>query len=228
MRYYVLQSPDESEGSFATSVFDGRDAEYIQCDVYGNVEIRRHGPVEITSIPTRKHDFVWTWYSDLLATDRARNALLADGISGCSFVEASLPASVRARGTQDRLWEVCVIGFAGFADPSGGVYIRDRCDECGLYSYTFRSSFSTLLNSAKWDGSDIFTFWPFPRVKICTDRMADLIRRSGLSGVALFPIEEFEVPNGDAAPGMPEDILSEVAVARLRSDPDYLRITQHP
>jgi hypothetical protein len=74
----------------------------------------------------------------------------------------------------------------------------------------------------KWDGSDIFTIWPFPKIHICTQRAAAMFRSGDVDGVAAIPIDEFDLGDGSAAPGIPAARLDEQAVQRLMADPDYM------
>lgn len=217
-QFFVLTPASDRDDTRA--VIDQRQPawETVQCSLYGNVERRRIGPLAISEIPSAQ-GIVWTWYSDLLATDRVRR-VVESSISGCSF----LPVTVSGRTALSTpcLWEMRVTGFAGFASAAGGLDVRSRCDECGIYSYSVPTPFASLIDTTKWDGSDLFTIWPFPRIQICTRKAAMVLRQSDIGGVATIPIEDFDLMSGSAAPGLPSAWLDEVAVDRLMADADFI------
>jgi hypothetical protein len=140
-------------------------------------------------------------------------------ISGCEFLPVALSGEAALR--LENLWELRVTGFAGFASATAEITTRSRCDECGIYSYFIHSRFSDIVDMSKWDGSDMFTIWPFPNVPICTDDAAKFFQRNNIDGVAMIPIEEFEF-GGSAAPGLPSAWLDENAIQRLMDDRDYM------
>ena len=188
------------------------------CSLYASVQERRIGPLYVREAPSTR-GIVWSWYSDLLVYDRAKHIIEAS-VSGCSFRPVAFFDGVAP--PPEPLWEMLTTGFAGFAAISSGVDARTRCDECGIYSYTVTAPFAKLVDMAKWDGSDIFTIWPFPRIQICTEKGAAVFRRGDIDGIAAIPIEEFDLVDGSAAPGLPSAWLDERAVRRLMADPDYM------
>jgi hypothetical protein len=185
--------------------------------MYATVRTRRVGPLVVSDMPD-EDDVVWTWYSDMLVYDRVKQ--IFEQLSGCSF--ASVAFSDGSLEPAEPLWELRVTGFAGFAGAGRGVDVRSRCDECGIYSYTFDGPFADLIDLRKWDGSDIFTVWPFPYRRVCTAKAADVLRNNGVRGIALVPIEDFDLPPNSAAPGLPSAQLDVDAARRLMNDPDYM------
>jgi hypothetical protein len=122
----------------------------------------------------------------------------------------------------ERLFEVGITGFAGFATPPHGVNIRERCDECGIYSFSFDDPFASLIDQRKWDGSDFFTIWPLPKIQICTAKAVAALRGYNVSGVAAIPIEEYELIGHTAAPGLPSARLEDGPLRGLMDDRDYM------
>jgi hypothetical protein len=156
-----------------------------------------------------------------MVTDRVKYIFEREKITGCKFEPVMSLGAIPPLAAPIRLWELRVTGFTGFADTARGVVIRVRCDDCGLYSYTLGGPFASLVKESSWDGSDVFTMWPFPAVQIGTERVRDVIVRYNVPGVALMPIEEFEVPNGHAAPGFPSEWLNDAALKKLMADGDF-------
>jgi hypothetical protein len=215
--FVLIPSSDRDDSNAVTGPYQGA-WDTIQCSLYRTVERTRVGPLVITEVPSIS-DAIWTWYSDLLLSDRAK-VFLESRVSGCSFYQSALSPAVAAR--IERLWELHVTGFAGFA--AGEIEVSSRCDECGIYSYTVHSPFSQLVDLSKWDGSDVFTIWPFPHIQICTQKAAAVFGADQMEGVAPIPIEEFELAGGSGAPGLPAAWLDEAAVRRLLNDPDYMNV----
>jgi hypothetical protein len=134
-----------------------------------------------------------------------------------------LPLESYLGSGQRPLWELRVTGFGGFVDARSGVEVAYGCEECAVYSFRIKSSFAKLVDIRKWDGSDIFTIWPFPSIRICTDRVVKVVASNQLRGVATIPIEEFgDVEDIPISPGIPSATLSEHAVATLLNDVDFV------
>jgi len=190
------------------------------CPTYATVSVRRGSALAVKDVPENGDDFKWTWYSDLLVSEKARSAFDEARITGCGFARAIVDGNESSESGP--LWEVCVTGFAGFA--KGDVVVSDRCDECRIYSYSIPAyGFRDMLDLTKWDGSDVFAIWPFPLTYIATQRVAETIARHCLTGIAVVPIDEEFVKSGGGAPGMPSFWLSDEAAVRLEADPDYQR-----
>jgi hypothetical protein len=197
-----------------------------ECSVYATLKVKRKERLVVTPPIASCGDFIWTWYSDILMNTRAAEAFERFQITGYSAEPVTIRHSNDTAGTRTTsLQELRVTGFAGFADTRGGVDVLQGCPECGAYTFRFRSPFWTLVNEEKWDGSDLFTVWPFPGIVLCTEQVLLAIERFELTGITVIPIEEFELaPNrsGGASPGIPSASLDESAVRRLLDDRDYL------
>lgn len=217
-QFFVLTPSSERDENVAVTDPNQRAWDTISCSLYGTVESRRVGPLRIVEVPSIT-GAIWTWYSDLLLNDRAK-ALVECCVSGCTFYQAELSEAV-ARRIQP-LWELRTTGFAGFA--AGAIEVTSRCAECGIYSYAVHSPFSQLVDLRKWDGSDVFTIWPFPRLQICTEKAAAIFRADEMNGIAAIPIDEFELTGASAAPGLPSAWLDQAAIRRLLDDSDYMNV----
>lgn len=216
---FVLSPASHNDEDYAL-IDESRPAwETVQCSVFRTVETRRIGPLVVSEVPLTGHGVIWTWYLDVLVRDFVKG-VIESCLSGCSFVPAEIGGD--APPQRARLWELHTNGFAGFAAGAGDVNVRSRCDECGIYSYTTGAPFSQLIDPAKRDGSDVFTIWPFPRIHICTEKAASVLRRSDVDGIAIIPIEEFELVSASAAPGLPAAYLDSGAQQRLMNDPDFI------
>ena len=215
---FVLCSSSECDDAHAILHPNQQALNTVRRLIFSSVDSRRIGPLVVSDLPSGP-DVIWTWYSDLLMYDHVKRTVERK-ISGCGFLPVALSGAAALR--LENLWELRVTGFAGFASPTAEITTRSRCDECGIYSYFIHSRLSDIVDMSKWDGSDIFTIWPFPNVRICTDDAAKFFQRNDIDGLAVIPIEEFELFGGSAAPGLPSAWLTEDAIQRLMNDRDYM------
>lgn len=143
-------------------------------------------------------DFVQTDGLDVLISESARGVLTAEGISGWTAEPVRTryvgPRAGRL-GAAPPLWRLVVTGWGGVVPQSAGLRcIPERsCSGCGRASYQGELDLSQLFDPERWDGSDLFIIWPFPRDIWITPRMAELIRARGLTGAHISPFDSPEV-----------------------------------
>jgi len=217
-QFFVLAPSSERDEARAI-LDDSRPAwETIWCSHgHGMVKTRRTGPLVVSELPSQR-DAVWTWFADLLVYDRVKRIIEVQ-LSGCTFAAVAFAAGCSP--PREPLWELQVTGFAGFA-ATRGIEVIPRACGCGTYRFNFVGAFADLIDPRKWDGSDLFTIWPFPRLQLCAEKAAHILRCNDTSGIAVIPIDDFEVPANSAAPGLPSAWLDDDAVRRLMGDPDYM------
>jgi|FLYL01.1.fsa_nt_gi hypothetical protein len=147
-------------------------------------------------LPTPKvGDFLWTWYSDCIITDRVLTLFREAGLTGFDVRPVTVSRIKRRprNGTTElpRLWELVVTGRGGDADPASGIRLIYRCQDCGLTKYSsFRNGI--IVDQAQWDGSDLFTVNGYPRFILVTPRVAELIIAHRLTNCALIPSGELQ------------------------------------
>jgi len=133
-------------------------------------------------------DFVWTWYSECLITDRVLELFKDSGVTGFE-VKPVRAAFKRAQESPPRLWQLVVTGWAGIAPPESGIKLIEDCPACGHKVYSAWTNPERLVTPSQWDGSDFFMVWPLPMHIFLTERVAQLIRESSLAGSILKPSE---------------------------------------
>jgi hypothetical protein len=75
---------------------------------------------------------------------------------------------------------------------------------------------SRLIDTAAWDGSDLFIVWPLPGYRLASERLVSVLRQEKVSGVELIPAPKIPVKKGaTVGPGllvysMPEDRAREL------------------
>jgi|YNPBryunderm2012_1023409.scaffolds.fasta_scaffold10186_2 hypothetical protein len=157
----------------------------------------------------RVGDFVWTWYSDCLVTDRVLGLFRQAGFSGFEVRPVRVEKVKRlGKGRLEdipRLWELVVTGRGGDARPESGIRVIYRCEACGLVEYSsYRNGI--LVDEDQWDGSDFFTVNGYPKHILVTERVKDLIIAHRLTNCALIPAEKLRWP--ETVP-RPEDYYRE-------------------
>jgi len=172
---------------------------------------------------SRIGDFVWTWTSYCMITDKVAKLFEEAKFTGYELRPVKIKKLAKSskqkyivddegfilmRGVRKklipipRLWELVVVGKGGEADPRTGIRLKYECKYCGLKVYT---SFSKGLyfDESKWDGSDFFIIWPLPKFIIVTERVKDFCEEKGLTNCTFTPIEELisEGEDGELSPG---------------------------
>lgn len=193
--------------------------ERVFCEGRGEVRGRRTSPLAVVP-PRRFRDFAWTFYGDLFATENARAEVLQEGITGVEFE----PVVLSGGKPGPLLWEVRVTGFAGFARLTDGIRVREAYEDCGLYGFDVVSSLEELFDVTKWDGTDLFVMWPFPRIILATRRFVNLLRRSNAIDMECVPLARWRRVGSTALPGLPARWLSEEMIRRLYADPDFFEL----
>ncbi len=140
------------------------------------------------------NDVIRTWYTEFLVQDRTLNILRASGVTGFDVK----PVKARYEKSSEKppkLWEICVTGWGGIADPSSGIRLNlaKSCEICGHLVYTELTRPERLIDKEKWDGSDLFFVWPMPKFIMCTSRVMRIVKDHHLTGVRFTPTSELKV-----------------------------------
>ncbi len=160
-------------------------------------------------------DFVWTWYSECLVTERVLTLFREAGLTGFEAKPVVVEKVKRVKKEQPvtipRLWELVITGKGGDAHPDSGIRVIYKCDACGLTRYSsYRDGI--IVNEREWDGSDFFTVNGYPKLILVTERVKDLIVANQLTNCVLIPSHQKRWPKGLERP---EDIQAErLAMAR--------------
>jgi hypothetical protein len=167
-------------------------------------------------------DFVWTWESDLLISERVLQVFAHNRVTGFETRPIEVVWPRPTTETPPRLFELVVTGWGGMASPKSGVRIVEHCPSCRHREYAV-SDPNRIVDPATWDGSDFFMVWPLPRYRFVSDRLAQIIRGSRFSGVELIPATD--IPAGRArslTPGPLTDWMPERRALELAKKFDVL------
>jgi hypothetical protein len=79
-------------------------------------------------------DFTRTMLSDVIVTDRVREALQSAKLTGLIFNPVVVASTPKRRGdaTYPKLWELVAVGAGGAADKASGIVKLRECSECRL------------------------------------------------------------------------------------------------
>jgi hypothetical protein len=207
--FWCLRAPDQHRPAEWDPSVDLEEANCpITNDHQGGGD--RIGPLRIVLASSRIDDFVWTWYSECIIQDRVLNRLREAGVTGFDVAPVQVTKVRLRRGAAGPaaelppLWELKVIGWAGEAPTESGIRMRYYCEGCGLTDYTACKHADRLIDPGQWDGSDIFIVWPLPKFIFVTDRVADIIRQEGYTGVRLVRPADMDICDGTGfGPGPP-------------------------
>src|SRR5271165_773406 len=193
--------------------------ESVECDVFKALRLRKSTPSEVLLDPKHHDDFLWTWYHDVFVRDHVAAALRDSGLNGFELLPTIVMSGSPDRGLP-RLWELRVTGFAGFASSKMKVEKMQYCERHRAATYKLDGSFFEMIDPMKWDGSDLFTVWPFPLLYIASEKFMDFYRKMHFTGVEFEPVLE-RLHLGQASPGLPEQWFSPNNVDRLNNDPEF-------
>ncbi len=137
-------------------------------------------------------NFVWTWMSECLITDRVLQLFRQAGLTGFE-VKPVVVAGVKRLDKRrfeeiPTLWELVVTGRGGDARPKSGIRVIYRCEACGLVEYSSYQN-GILVDEEQWNGSDFFTVNGYPRYILVTERVKVLIMTHRLTNCVLIPAE---------------------------------------
>ncbi len=146
----------------------------------------------------RVGDFVWTWQSECLITDRVLDLFQQAGLTGFEIrpvvVEKVKRLGKRRLEEIPRLWELVVTGKGGDARPESGIGVIYRCEACGMVRYSSYQN-GILVDEQQWDRSDFFTVNGYPKYILVTERVKDLIIAHRLTNCVLIPAEALRWPD---------------------------------
>lgn len=188
--YSVYGDPSWDEEYGSAEWADEVAVETIRCPVYPDHQRggERIGNLVIVLPSERTADFVWTWFSDCLVTDRVLHLFEEAKFTGFTVNPAEIKLKnkkAKKLATSPVLWELVVTGKGGDADPRSGVRPIYTCPYCSLKEYSsFRNGI--IVDEQAWDGSDFFTVTGY-RFIMVTERVKDFIIEHALINCALIP-----------------------------------------
>ncbi|MDA8215416.1 MAG: hypothetical protein M0Z64_09105 [Nitrospiraceae bacterium] len=206
--FYTLRIPDPVRGPLIygnpdwlrkyrfAEWADDVELESITCPVYPGHQRggKRIGELKIILSSAKIGDFVWTWYSDCLITDRVYKLFKEAGFTGFKVFPVTVKKIKRkAKNVEEgipRLWELVVTGKGGNAHPDSGIRMFYKCDACGLIKYSsFRNGI--IVNKSEWDGSDFFAVNGYSFILV-TERVKQFIIEHKFTNCALIPSHELQ------------------------------------
>lgn len=210
-RFWIMDAPGNEhlwaqwDEGMSWGPLEGDPAGSIRTDYGGPA--KRLTELRVMLKSRRMTDMVWTWYHDCLIQDRVLELFHREGFTGFQ----ARPTSVRMmtklddESLDDRgrdqaglqiptFWELFVTGWGGVAPPESGMSLAppgSRRPWVGLPIW------ARIVDESQWDGSDFFMVWPFPALKIVTDRVVRCAKRERITGVKFIPLEKYDL--GDVA-----------------------------
>lgn len=209
--FYHLSDPTEHEAhqvygrlewreEFGLADWSGRVAGLIA----GRIASPADAPlVDLTIVlPSPKiGDFVWTWGSECIVTDRVLSLFRQAGFTGFEARPVTIERIeyVSRKRTREMvipaLWELLIKGKGGDAAPESGIRVIGEIEDTGILLYSsFRNGI--IVDEANWDGADFFTVNGYPRFILVTERVKQLIMDRRLTNCALIPSHKLEWGSG--------------------------------
>jgi hypothetical protein len=205
--FWHLDAPDTStRAEWDPSV----DLEQVECPITTDHQRggKRIGLLRVILPSARIGDFIETWCSDWIMQDHVLTRFREAGFTGFEVAPVEVTKVRLRRGAPAAglppLWELKVTGWAGESPPESGIRMRYYCEGCGVTDYTACKHPEHLIDPGQWDGSDFFIVWPLPKFIFVTDRVAELLRQEGYTGVRLVRPANMDICDGTGfGPGPP-------------------------
>ena len=197
--FYILRSPDtditnyvygdpvwESEFKYAKWT-KKTTTKKINCKLHPGHKRSggRTGKLSIEVQSDKIGDFIWTWHSECLVTEKVLALLKRNEITGYSVVPASIEYVQNGQTAPPEVWELVVSGKAGEAHPDSGINKIYHCPECNLVVYSsFRNGI--IVDEKKWDRSDFSTVEGYPKYILITERVKKIIIKNKLTNCQIL------------------------------------------
>lgn len=215
MKSYYLFAPPESRDQLAD--FGKRFAQWerIPCPISTEhlAKQRRSGTLH-HFVKHNSRDELIIWGQEIAVHWEALRRIEAEGFTGFRTQEAKV--TFRDGVTSDEYREFIVTGWAGVSPPESGVHVLESCSACKWKNYSPITNFEKIIDWTQWTGEDFFIVWPFSGHKLCTKRVADWLKSSGLRSFAIeIPFErerryrftmDAGFPRGPLSEDLPEDL----------------------
>jgi len=174
--------------------------------------------LQITLSSDKVGDFVWTWYSECLLTDRVLHLFEKAEIRGFQTKPVTVTGVKRGLVKNvPRLHELVVTGWGGEIRNESGIKVVERCPGCGRTVYGAVLDWTKAIDESRWDGSDLFMLWPLPKFIFVTENVGRLIAEKDLKGSKATPLRKMTRDvDGCMAGRLDEYFSPEVARRRQR------------
>jgi hypothetical protein len=159
---------------------------------------------------------------DPLVTDRVLQVFRDEGVTGWDAepVAAHSPTGSEVAADWPGLHRLVVRGWGGVVPPELLPIVEGPCPGCGRRRYQGQVDVQKVFSEDRWDGSDLFIVWPFPKYVWISPRAVSAIQRQRLTGATICSMDDHEavVFAAGAELGMtlwPNSELSDAAVREL-------------
>lgn len=200
-RFYLLLEPDGNQCVADANESVRCELEKIRCPINPGHSIgRRNSPLDMIIPCDPAPSMIFTWMSECLVQEPTRLIFVSERLTGFSVLPAR--AKIKRTGRSIPVHEMAVTGWGGVAPEASGIRELERCPGCGLLVYSRIKAPEKLIDIHNWDGSDFFIVWPLPRFRFVTERVVEVCKRRGVTGVAFsqnWPITRRD--SGSYSPG---------------------------
>jgi hypothetical protein len=192
--FWLLDAPPAQQ--FAEEANDSKHDPII-CPIHASHRsgVRRIGNLSIVVRPSAMKDFVWSWSTDILISEKILGLFKKHQVTGYETAPVKVVCGKASDAPPAPLRELIVTGWGGAAAAAAGVKLIECCPACGHRYYTIAEP-SLLIDETAWDGSDLFIVWPLPKYRFVSDRLAHILRSEKISGIKLIPAADIPMKKG--------------------------------
>jgi len=176
--------------------------------------------------PAAIGDFVWTWYSECVLTEKVLRLFQGNGFTGFrarQVIVSKIKRKSKKTAEVPPLYELEVYGRGGPPHPDSGSLPLPEWTSLGFPRYSSYKN-GLLVNEATWDGTDFFEIEGF-RYIIVTERVKNTIVEKKLSNCVLVAVEDMSWPEGIPTP---EEQYEEHEKIGPKTDPEIAQRDSKP
>jgi len=155
----------------------------------------RIGPMKINLRNKNKGDFLWTFLSESIISDKVANIFKENKLTGYELKEVEL----QNMSSHLKLWELIIIGKGGEAHKDSGIHLKEYCEYCGKKKYSAYEN-GIIVDLNNWDRSDLFTVVGYPRHILVTEKVRNMVIKNKFTGIKFTPSHELKWPQGVIKP----------------------------
>jgi hypothetical protein len=128
--------------------------------------------------------FLWCWEpGTVFVTEEIATVLQSEKVTGCLFYPVKV---AKAEAEIPDIFELVVIGEAGYAAKKSNISVINRCESCGRIEYS-KISNGIHVDQVNWDGTDICKIKEYPTYVLVSEKVKQVLDSSDFTNFILIP-----------------------------------------
>ena len=165
------------------------------CHICGNkwVSVNERTTDLYLILPNEKEiiDILWSWYSEIIVTERVIGIINENKITGVRFEKVKGVTVKRKKDVifKQGLWEL-IVENEFKADRKADIQLTEKCNVCDYEAYS-PIRHGLIVDENEWDGSDFFTIIGYPLLRIVSERVKTIFEKNKIKNCIFTPAEDY-------------------------------------